>query len=1552
MKRILVILALLISFCARAQYQPFMPEFNVFNTADDARAARGINGNVCLLRGLDAINDGLGGYFQMNLASAAPDDGVNILQPFADASGRWERMPIYVSENTGVILDTVTQWAVLDSTTTIPVAPADHDKYLVATGSGGLWSGHTLEIADWDSTAGVWDFFSGNVGDLLYRTNNPPSMVSKFTGTDWKRVGYLVFVQGGNKFGVQAIFGTIDNTNLRIRTNNLNRITVANTGVITFDHYTGSGTSLIGANATGILSRIDLGTGLTLVGSTLNATGTTTWQGAIINGNTATQNNTIVGGGFSYSHNGISTFNVVGNTNGDSLIVDDANSKLIWNKRFVRIDTLNMRWPTAHNIAIVGAASTLADGSFNDARFLADTSSDGTLVWKSIPFFINQNSAQTFFGRAGTGGARAGNGSGSLTFFGFNVFSSRTGTSNNNSAFGVNIAGNATTAPSNDAFGTNTLFNLSTGGNNTVYGTYALNGVTTQSNNAAFGAGALSTDITNGARNQTGVVASGSTAIGVNSGYFATANYSSTTTANNSIFLGHNNGFVALGNSLDSTTIIGNFMKTSLSNIFILGGATQKVIIPNNGTTVSVDNGTKLQTPSLATGLVQKTANYTLTAFDHTVEATSGTFTFTLPTSVGIKDREYYIVNSGAGTITLGTTSSQTFSNVSGTPTSLSIVAQGTVQVQSNGTGWVVTGAIGSGISGGGGGGLITLTGDVTGSGTSSIATTLATVNSNVGTFGDATHVGQFTVNGKGLITAASNVSVVTPFLPDNGTGTATGDIIGDLGNQSLTISKSAFPYFQIDAIAGEEKSSLTSTDGTGSSAVYNYSNIVDGYKTGFGATDGVNNPGISVDAVLNQGLYIAGNHFFDGTLQFGDYGGGTQTGTPLYNLQVDAAGNVIEGSLGGTDTNLGNTDITLTGDRTHDMLGYNFTLTRSGISGQDLFNLYPASHESYLEDGNGLSYMKNTVDITGAAVNLFSQNFSPSVSTRLEMINGSSRFLVNGGGLSIHPSALTTPDATAILDVMSTAKGILIPRMNAAQKGAISSPATSLLIYQTDGTAGFYYYNGSAWTLIASGSSGEANTASNLGGGLANWDSKSGVDLRFNSFDASNFDLASNLISLDYTNSQSADASHKGFLTSADWSTFNSKIGTETDPTALFHLTGTGTATGDIVGALGAHKFDITSGSQLPLRINGIAGQEYSTIAAADATGFAQTEYTANSGGGYEFSLSAYSGSVPNSTAISGDAVAGTIGYVAATHNFTGNMNLGTVVSGTWVGKQNSLGPTAVKTANYSASANEFVPVDNTSGNVTITLPTAPADRTLIGGKIVTLGGSNNLVFSAGGTDVINKSGTTTLTLNYLNQSAILQYQASSGIWYNVSGFNSIGTIYTTVSGDITIGGSGVAAISSGVIVNGDINASAAIDATKINTGVVTNTEFNYLDNVTSAIQTQLNTKVGYSEASIASSSTPAPTGDARENWLYITALAANATFSAPSGTPANGNILYMRIKDDGTTRNLNYNAIFRASSDLPFPGSTIVSKTLYLKFIYNSTDSKWDFVSALGNF
>jgi hypothetical protein len=58
-------------------------------------------------------------------------------------------------------------------------------------------------------------------------------------------------------------------------------------------------------------------------------------------------------------------------------------------------------------------------------------------------------------------------------------------------------------------------------------------------------------------------------------------------------------------------------------------------------------------------------------------------------------------------------------------------------------------------------------------------------------------------------------------------------------------------------------------------------------------------------------------------------------------------------------------------------------------------------------------------------------------------------------------------PDNSAILDVSATDKGMLVPRMTAALRMVIASPAQGLLVYQTDAPSGFYFYNGSSWNLL-----------------------------------------------------------------------------------------------------------------------------------------------------------------------------------------------------------------------------------------------------------------------------------------------------------------------------------------------------------------------------------------------------------------------------------------------------------------------------------------------------
>jgi hypothetical protein len=69
---------------------------------------------------------------------------------------------------------------------------------------------------------------------------------------------------------------------------------------------------------------------------------------------------------------------------------------------------------------------------------------------------------------------------------------------------------------------------------------------------------------------------------------------------------------------------------------------------------------------------------------------------------------------------------------------------------------------------------------------------------------------------------------------------------------------------------------------------------------------------------------------------------------------------------------------------------------------------------------------------------------------------------------------AMTTPKASVALDMLSTTQGMLIPRMTKAQRDLIATPATGLLVYQTDNTPSFYFYNGTIWTSLSAGGSGD----------------------------------------------------------------------------------------------------------------------------------------------------------------------------------------------------------------------------------------------------------------------------------------------------------------------------------------------------------------------------------------------------------------------------------------------------------------------------------------------
>jgi len=70
----------------------------------------------------------------------------------------------------------------------------------------------------------------------------------------------------------------------------------------------------------------------------------------------------------------------------------------------------------------------------------------------------------------------------------------------------------------------------------------------------------------------------------------------------------------------------------------------------------------------------------------------------------------------------------------------------------------------------------------------------------------------------------------------------------------------------------------------------------------------------------------------------------------------------------------------------------------------------------------------------------------------------------INAQSIAVNTDG-SSADPSAVLDVKSSTKGLLIPRMDFTARNLITTPAAGLIIYQTDNTPGFYYYNGTAWT-------------------------------------------------------------------------------------------------------------------------------------------------------------------------------------------------------------------------------------------------------------------------------------------------------------------------------------------------------------------------------------------------------------------------------------------------------------------------------------------------------
>lgn len=94
---------------------------------------------------------------------------------------------------------------------------------------------------------------------------------------------------------------------------------------------------------------------------------------------------------------------------------------------------------------------------------------------------------------------------------------------------------------------------------------------------------------------------------------------------------------------------------------------------------------------------------------------------------------------------------------------------------------------------------------------------------------------------------------------------------------------------------------------------------------------------------------------------------------------------------------------------------------------------------------------------------------------------------------------------------------------------------------------------------------------------------------------------------------------------------------------------------------------------------------------------------------------------------------------------------------------------PTNLKTASYTLTPFEFVPVDLSVGSLTVTLPANPTDRTYACIKIITAASPNVLTIKTGtSTNTINRvGGVTSFTLSAQNQGYQFLYSSLTSVWY-----------------------------------------------------------------------------------------------------------------------------------------------------------------------------------------
>jgi hypothetical protein len=395
-----------------------------------------------------------------------------------------------------------------------------------------------------------------------------------------------------------------------------------------------------------------------------------------------------------------------------------------------------------------------------------------------------------------------------------------------------------------------------------------------------------------------------------------------------------------------------------------------------------------------------------------------------------------------------------------------------------------------------------------------------------------------------------------------------------------------------------------------------------------------------------------------------------------------------------------------------------------------------------------------------------------------------------------------STPNPSAQLDISSTSRGLLIPRMTQAQRNVIAGPATGLLIYQTDNGAGFYYNAGTAaspsWKTVAAsdgwtlkGNSG-TDTATDF---IGTTDSKP-LHFRVNNVNAGVIDSVNAKTFFGYGagNPSSSNLGNLGVGFKTLFSNTGGQYNIAIGDSALFSNT-----TGAQNSAIGAYTLFSNTEGRGNIAIGHAALYSNTTGSYNSATGY-QSLYANTTG--YANTADGYGTLGANTTGINNTAM----GVYALLGNTTGNRNTGlgfSALAANSTGVENTaIGNDAL--INNTSSYNTAVGSNALNGNTTGLSNTATGSQALFAnstGSYNTATGASALVGNATG---LYNTGTGADAL-YGNSSGGYNTATGSRALYNNNAFSNTATgheaLYSNTSGtnNVADGAEALAACTTG---------------------------------------------------------------------------------------------------------------------------------------------------------